>query len=291
MFNEFCVIVVLYNSKPKDELISFAKRSGINLIIVDNSVRRLLDVKENYIHNANLGGLAGAYNKALKHMQHENMKSKYVVFMDDDTPIEGLISSISDSETLSALSRTDVAAVSGIYRDINTNLRGRMILSRRYKNYFYSRDTKGLIEVSYLINSLCIWNADALSKIGPFNERFSVDHVDTEYCLRASSLGYKLLCNYSREFKHTIGERTVYKFLGMELQTGNHSQSRRYMIARNTTVLFSRYVFSRPAVSYLMLQRIIYEILGILHEDVARKEKIRSILAGIRDGLFDRPVK
>ena len=275
---------------PKAELISFAKRNGINLIIVDNSARRLLGEKENYIHNANSGGLAGAYNKAIKHMQRKNMKSKYVVFMDDDTPIDGLISSISDRDSLSALSSTDVAAVSGIYRDINTNLRGRMILSTRYKNYLYSRDTKGLVEVSYLINSVCIWNADALSEIGPFNEKFFVDHVDTEYCLRASSLGYKLLCNYSREFKHKIGDRTAYKFLGMELQTGNHSPRRRYMIARNTTLLFSRYVFSRPAVSYLMLQRIIYEILGILHEDADRKEKIISMLTGIRDGLFDRKV-
>ena len=44
-------------------LISFAKRNGINLIIVDNSAWRLLGEKENYIHNANLGGLAGAYNQ------------------------------------------------------------------------------------------------------------------------------------------------------------------------------------------------------------------------------------
>lgn len=284
----FCVIVVLFNSGPSDELLAIEAIDNVNLIIVDNSSVASESSHLHYIHNANAGGLAGAYNAAIKYILNMSLNPDFIMFMDDDTPISGVFSAIANPNNMEALAITDVAAVSGIYRDINTGLRGRMILTSTFVNHSYPREQDGLKEVSYLINSLSIWKMEAISKIGFFNEAFKVDHIDTEYCLRAASLGYKMMCNYSLEFDHEIGNRTKYVIFGITLQTGNHTPHRRYMIGRNTARLLMKYILRRPAVSYLMFTRIIYELLGIAHEENNKYKKISMLLVGIFDGMFWR---
>jgi GT2 family glycosyltransferase len=40
-------------------------------------------------------------------------------------------------------------------------------------------------EVAFVINSMAIWRFEALAQIGRFNELLAIDHIDTDYCLRA----------------------------------------------------------------------------------------------------------
>jgi hypothetical protein len=52
----------------------------------------------------------------------------------------------------------------------------------------------------------------ALERIGRFNETLAIDHVDTEYCLRARACGLSIWVHGGHEFAHAIGERRRFRF-------------------------------------------------------------------------------
>ena len=92
------------------------------------------------------------------------------------------------------------------------------------------RQFDGPKRVAFVINSMSVWRVEALRRIGPFNEGLAIDHVDTEYCLRARELTLAVYVHGGHEFAHSIGQRRRFRFLGRDMQAGGHSAARRYLI-------------------------------------------------------------
>jgi rhamnosyltransferase len=134
---------------------------------------------------------------------------------------------------------------------------------------------------------MTVWRLQALQRIGAFHEGLAIDHVDTEYCLRARQAGLTLHVNGAFEFAHAIGERRKYRLLGVELQAGGHSPQRRHMIARNTVWLARNWFCREPAFSALCLVRLAYEAVGITHGRRSGRRQTHRLAAGRRQ----RPVR
>ena len=158
-----------------------------------------------------------------------------------------------DEATGRTLAQPQTAALAPAYRDRATGLRGRYIRLGRYRLAFNPREFSDLRAVAFVINSMSVWRIQALRRIGPFNEGLAIDHVDTEYCLRARQAGLMLYVNGAFEFAHSIGERRKYRLLGVELQAGGHSPRRRWLIARNTVWLARNWFWREPAFCGLCL--------------------------------------
>lgn len=77
--------------------------------------------------------------------------------------------------------------------------------------------------------------------VGPFREEFFIDYVDSEYCFRARSKGYRVIKTRKAIMSHAIGAITRHQWLWMDKWTFNHSADRRYYIARNDTVMLREY--------------------------------------------------
>jgi rhamnosyltransferase len=180
-----------------------------------------------------------------------------------------------------------VAAVAPIYIERETGLRGAHIQLDRFTYKFLPREQSEPVAVSFLINSMSLWNLKAIRRIGPYSTRLRVDHVDTDYCLRASALGYKLILNASVTFPHSIGNRRKYSFLGRTLQSGGHSSERRTMIARNTVLLAKRYWRRYPSFAVLCGARLGYETLGILISEDDRFQKLIGLASGVLSGIME----
>ena len=148
------------------------------------------------------------------------------------------------------------------------------------------REFAGMRKVSFLINSMSIWNVAALRRLGPYNEDSAVDHVDTEYCVRARQLGLDLFVNGDHEFAHSIGQRRAYRFMGKTLQAGGHSPLRRVMIGRNTAWLARQHALRWPAFAVLCLLRLAYEAIGIVMVEDGKGRKLRGLFGGAMQGLF-----
>lgn len=240
------------------------------------------------LRNANEGGLAGAYNAALLWVGKFQPAATHVLFLDDDTDANSLESFLLSPATLFAAHSADVAAVSPAYVDRQTGLRGAHIRLGHWSFTVVPREHENPIAVSFLINSMSLWKLAAMREIGDYSTQLAIDHVDTDYCLRASLKGFRLILNPEVRFLHSIGQRRQYRFLGRTLQSGGHSPQRREMIARNTVLLGKHYIRHRPSFGLLCLIRIAYEALGIVMIEQDKRRKLLAVVRGVFAGLWQR---
>jgi rhamnosyltransferase len=97
------------------------------------------------------------------------------------------------------------------------------------------------VEVKSTITSGSWLPLSAYSAIGPFREELFIDHVDTDYCLRARTKGYRVIKTRKQLMSHAIGAPTQHAMPWGRKWTTNHSADRRYYFARNDTVMLREY--------------------------------------------------
>ncbi len=129
----------------------------------------------------------------------------------------------------------------------------------------------------------------AHAAIGPFREEFFIDYVDSEYCFRARSKGYRVIKTRKAIMSHAIGAITRHRWLWMNKWTFNHPADRRYYIARNDTVMlreYGQYVLGLWALkSFGRCLRLCKRIL--LYEQM-KTRKIIAVAHGWWDGIRGR---
>lgn len=244
-----------------------------------------LDHRLTIITNQNVGGLAGAYNAALKQVAMTHSDATHVLFLDDDSDISSVGEFLRSEITQRFAIDPDFAAVAPSYVDRQTGLPGAHIQLSSCTIKILPRVLLEPTPVTFLINSMSLWRLSALRHIGQFSTVLQLDHVDTDYCLRAKLMGYKLALNPYVKFMHAIGRRRQYRFLGITMQAGGHSPVRRKMIGRNTILLAKHYGFRFPSFAALCCLRLIYECLGITIAEDRKWEKLSALLSGALHGV------
>ena len=286
-------VLVVYRLKaPLEQVLEALTRAVALTVVVDNSEHghdSLVALVQRpgvvLLRGANRGALAGAYNMALTHLRaHHTATFEQIVFLDDDSDASLLGDLLGDQATALCLGKPDTAAVAPAYRDRATGLRGKYIELGRWRLVFMQREFSDLRRVAFVINSMSVWRWSALERIGPFSEDLAIDHVDTEYCLRARSLGLKVYVHGGHVFAHSIGERRRFRFLGRDMQAGGHAPARRFLIGRNTLWLARAWVWREPAFAFLCLTRLAYEIAGILLAEDCVSAKLAALLRGAAVG-------
>lgn len=287
------VVVVIVLFGPSQDVFKSLEilLETLNFVIVVNNNKEPLHHEKKFpeaclhiINNNNNNGLAGAYNKALDYIYSKKVFT-HILFLDQDSDVSVIKSFLQDKTNTDLLNNPEVAAISPVYIDRKTKLRGRYIKLGKIFYRVFPRDFNKITDVSFLINSMSFWKISAIDKIGSYSHQLSIDHIDTDYCIRATILGYKLYINPNFEFLHSIGERKKYKFLKMVMQSGGHDTNRRFLIAKNTVLLGKRYFINYPSFTILCMSRIVYEILGILILENNKFSKVSALLAGVLSGI------
>ncbi len=289
------VLVVFHPDTDPRPLIERLSASVGHVVVVDNSIQGHPAVAalparaaRHLIHNANRGGLAGAYNRAREALARLAPAVEQLVFVDQDSDAAVLDRFLADPDVQAKLADRGTAAVAPAYCDRATGLRGKHMLLSRWRWHGLPRQFEGLRPVSFLINSMSVWRCTALQQLGPFDEGLRIDHVDTEFCLRARRAGLALWLHGSHEFRHAIGERRRFRLFGVEMQAGGHPPARRYLIGRNTAWLARRSLWREPSFSALCMARLAYEAVGIVMAEPERGPKLVALLRGACTGLLSR---
>lgn len=287
------VLVVYHQAHGVDATLRTLRETVGQVLLVDNHERghaELAPLAERlgvgFVHAGNGGGLAGAYNRALAWLAHRPTPAQQVVFLDEDSDVAALHDLLHDSAAGGALADPRTAAVAPAYRDRATGLRGRYIRLGRFRLAYNPREFSDLRDVAFVINSMSVWRLQALRDIGPFNEALAIDHVDTEYCLRARRAGLRLYVHGAHVFAHSIGQRRRFRFLGREMQAGGHGPDRRYLIGRNTSWLARSWLLREPAFAFLCATRLAYEAVGIVAVEDRALVKLAALLRGAVAGLL-----
>jgi rhamnosyltransferase len=143
------------------------------------------------------------------------------------------------------------------------------------------------VEVDFLITSGSLIPLDAVNAVGPFDEGLFIDHVDTEWVLRAQAKGYRVFGDCTALMEHDLGEWRRRIWLGRWREVPIHKPFRYYYIFRNS-IWLRRQPHASAEWKRVDAMRLV-QIIGFMtlfHPQ--RITVLRMILRGLKDGLRDR---
>lgn len=133
-----------------------------------------------------------------------------------------------------------------------------------------------------IITSGTLHKASIFQAIGFYTEKLFIDCVDFDFVIRLHlSRKFKAVKVNSPLIKHHLG--SPLKKLG--IVSSNHSPKRRYFWARNTVYLNRKYLLKLPMWILKKDFFLVKDTLGIIIVEHGKKEKLKNIFIGIRDGF------
>ena len=148
-----------------------------------------------------------------------------------------------------------------------------------------ARDVAGHLVTDELFQTGSLWRADALAKLGGFDESLGIDAVDAEACLKLREAGYAIVLARGVRLSHHYGSGHAVRLLRRSVMATGHSPDRRETMVRNRLRLFPREFRQSPTHALRTLRRVgVNALLGVTIED-DRWAKAK----GIARGVFHRP--
>ena len=184
MNNNICAIIVTYNPEPTDvkTLIERITPSVDRIVIVDNGSKdsdmimsfAKQDAKVDICFLGDNFGVATAQNVGIKLALEDNFK--FIILFDHDSlPDVGMINNLLDAYKTLHMQGIRVAAVGANWRERNSGVRWRNLSEERP---FFKEEM--------VISSGCLIPAEALLDIGLMLDNLFIDHIDAEWCMRAT---------------------------------------------------------------------------------------------------------
>ncbi len=256
------VVIVDNNSKNKSEFDSFI---STHIIFLEDNL-----------------GIAKAQNVGIDYAKNDN--AEYIVFFDQDSAIcDNFISDLMFDYKQLETQGLKIGAIGPRFIDDRHDFYYKTInLSK--SGFRKKMDVSNItqpIHSSLLISSGSLISVETLKNVGLMRENYFIDYVDTEWCIRAESQGYKNYMSSKAVMRHTIGDKILqFGFFNVPV----HSPFRRYYRVRN-----AMYMLHEPHVPFLLFLREM--IFNFVHQMIlvcSEKEKnayLKSYLNGIRDGF------
>jgi len=230
-------------------------------------------------------GVGAAQNVGIN--KAKNYNGKYVILFDQDSePASNMIMTLFIAAQKKMEEGVRVAAVGACYCDQNTTKKSGFV---RVSWCGFSRidcdeSDCAVVETDFLISSGTLILLSVISDVGMMDESLFIDHIDTEWCFRAKSKGYRLFGSCDAFMTHSLGDsRTRIWFLRWRT-VPHHSPFRYYYIFRNSLILQSR--------SYIPIQwkiadvgRCIRSIIFYGLFSANRLACLSMMYKGIKDGM------
>ena len=135
-----------------------------------------------------------------------------------------------------------------------------------------------------LISSGCLIPLPAIDAIGEMDEDFFIDHIDTDWFLRAKSLGWQSYGVCDALMEHALGEQTFRIWWGRWRYLPLHQPFRYYYIYRNSLLLYRRKYpdrfWKQADIIRLVMMFLIFSFCGN-----QKLDNLRMTLRGIKDGI------
>lgn len=284
-----CAVVVSYH--PAAELIenvSALLEQVDEVVIVDNGsgadAKALLDrlggyPNVNVIYNRENLGIAAALNIGVRHAKAAG--HTWVATFDQDSKVTpGMIMTMLQAYDTYP-EKEKVASLSPRYQNQPTGQSATSSKSSRDDGLRYA-------EVLVVMTSGNLIKTSVFDTVGYFNESLFIDHVDSEFCLRCASRGYKILEVNDAILLHRTGAPAQHRFLGKLRSTSNHSILRRYYMARNGIYVYKKFAFTYPLWVANDAYRFLKALIMLVLFEKDKRQKLAAIIRGVMHGLFGR---
>ena len=293
-----CAIIVTYypDLEKLDVLLSALAEQTSAIIIVDNHSKRELQVYVNAHWESVLllplqrnVGVAAAQNRGIEAAIDRGYE--YVLLMDQDSvPSQHMVSILHEAHNSLRRSGRNVSGVGPAYINPISEKEPHFFVSGifGYKRLWCSQHSpERYLRLECLISSGSLLETSAIQRIGYMEEGLFIDHVDTEWFLRAKSLGYDAYGICAASMEHTLGAAAKkYWFFGFH-STIIHPPFRYYFMFRNSAALYKRsYIPVKWKIFDFIMRAKTVLILLLLSGDAW--QHVGYIKAGILDGFKDK---
>lgn len=282
-----CCIIVSYRSDVARlaELCRSLVAGGAAVIVIDNTEKPSFEPSR-MPEGCTLIQLG--YNSGIAHAQNVGVRAaleagaEILLFFDQDSKVEtGFAASL-----ISSLDPSVAEVVSPLCVDEATG----MPLAAEHLGRFgwskgvYRSEARTRYTVDISISSGMAVTRRAVESVGPFDEEYFIDFVDTDWCLRCREKRVPIYVDPCVVMKHTIGSR---HFNVGPLGIAVHGPRRCYYQIRNCFLLFrKRHVPFLYSLKQLLGTLASRAILMLFVE--GRLAYLKAYFSGIRDGLMGR---
>ncbi len=239
-----------------------------------------------FIANPANRGIAARLNQGFARQLEEGRTFTFV-FDQDSLPAPGMVAEMLD---VYQAQRSPIAIVAPHVVVPSASVSSSFLVSRG--RFLFRRvrctDQTLLDDVSIVISSGALYDLQAYCQIGPFREDFFIDYVDTEYCLRARQLGYKLVVACKASLTHQLGNQREARFGPLTMHPTFHSPLRWYYISRNRVPMMRRYAWRFPHWFFYELLVNLYGLARLVLFEDRKSRKALAMILGMWDGLGSR---
>jgi rhamnosyltransferase len=132
-----------------------------------------------------------------------------------------------------------------------------------------------------VIQTGTLWDVQALTAIGGFDETLGIDAVDAAACLRLRQTGRRIVLAPDLGIQHRVGEGRQVSILGRSVLASGHAPHRRTTMIRNRLRLFPAEFAQDPVHALRTLRRVaVNTALAVTIED-DRWEKAKASARGL----------
>lgn len=292
-----CAIIVTFNPNIKllRQVIQRIFSQVDKILIIDNgSGQELLKELKSFfklysVHlisfKKNLG-LAKAHNRGFQWAIE--FKYSHVLLLDQDSiPSSNLIQNLLKAYIQLSNENKLISAVGPLYKNTYTNqysyfVRFGLIGLKRF--YCPKSYIDKYILTDFLISSGCLIPINAVLQIGMMDENLFIDHIDTEWFLRAKAKGYEAYGVCNALMLHSLGDKGIRLWFGRWLSIAQHKPERLYYDIRNSIIICKKNFISRKVARVIFLRELRLMLFYILFFP-SRLTNIRYMVKGIKDGV------
>ncbi|MEM7360980.1 MAG: glycosyltransferase family 2 protein [Pseudomonadota bacterium] len=263
-------------------------------IIIDNASDNLDDIRALLVdiqdgsggvlaQKENLG-LGAAHNIGIRHAREHGF-SHCLLLDQDSVPLDDMVRNLVTASQRK--SSANLSAVGATY--INADTGGESFFVRFgwlkfRRQYCGERDADGCIEADFLISSGSLISLAAIDQVGKMDESLFIDHVDTEWFLRARAKGLRAFGVCDAVMQHGLGEQTHRINLRRQRNIPQHKPFRYYYIFRNSVALYKR-GYASALWKWNDLQRLILIAVMFALFKSPRRANAKMMLRGVIDGF------
>lgn len=230
-------------------------------------------------------GIAAAHNAGIRRAQDRG--AQYVLLLDQDSvPDARMVETLVNAHSTLERKGVAVSAVGPRYVDPragHSSFFVRFGTFRFLRSYCHADRCNEVVAADFLISSGSLISCRTLAAVGNMEEGLFVDHVDTEWFLRARANGFGAFGVCDAVMTHTLGSRSLRVWLGRWRHVPEHSPLRHYYIFRNSILLYRRPYAARNWVRNDIL-RLLFMLIYYPLRTAPRLEHLRMMLRGAWDG-------
>jgi len=248
-----CAIVVTYNPDRTvlEAVLDAVARQVSAIVVVDNGsesatthwlgetarqwIAHLILLAENL-------GLGVAHNRGIEWARRGGYT--HVLILDQDSvPMPDMVEVLLGASRRLCSEGNRVSAVGPRYLDPVSGWSSFFVRFGKVALHHVFCDREGAKEViaaDFLISSGMLVSMEAVDEIGGMDEALFIDHVDTEWFLRARGKGFSAFGVCGAVMTHRLGDEKVRVWLGRWRSVAIRSPLRHYYAVRNSILLYRR---------------------------------------------------